>query len=345
LDHSSQPIASRRPARAPSIALIWAGILVLYFVWGSTYLGIRVAIDTIPPFVMAGVRFVIAGSVLLGWSALREGRSLVWPTAREWRDTAIVGALLLLGGMGLVSWGEQTVPSGIAALMVAMMPVWVAVLSWVFLRERLAPAAIVGIVVGIVGVGILVGPEGAPAENSDPTGVLALILSPISWAIGSLYSANRARLPSRPLVATGGQMLTGGILLSLVGLGTGEWAAFRPASVSIDSLVALAYLTVVGSLLAFTTYAWLLRVAPLPFIATYAYVNPVVAVILGTIILDEPLSPRTLVAGAVIVFAVALIITARGRMRAPARSQTSSRDDASGRSEVSAAPRGKPEPA
>ena len=214
---------------------------MLYLVWGSTYLGIRVAIDTIPPFVMAGIRFLIAGSVLFGWSILREGRSFTWPTPREWRDTFIVGGLLLLGGMGLVSWGEQTVPSGITALMIAMMPVWVAVLSWLFLRERLATAAIVGIVIGIAGVAILVGPDGAPADHADPTGVLALILSPLSWAIGSLYSANRARLPRQSLVATGGQMLTGGILLSLVGLVTGEWATFSPAAVSFDSMLALAY--------------------------------------------------------------------------------------------------------
>jgi drug/metabolite transporter (DMT)-like permease len=314
LDHSARPNPTKRSTNR---ALIWAGILVLYFVWGSTYLGIRVAIDTIPPFVMAGIRFVIAGSVLLGWSVLREGRSFVWPTAREWRDTFIVGGLLLLGGMGLVSWGEQTVPSGITALMIAMMPVWVAVIGWVFLRERLPRAAIVGIVVGIVGVAILVGPTGG-SDQIDPIGALALIVSPISWATGSLFSANRAKLPSRPLVATGGQMLAGGILLSIAGLVTGEWQRFVPTAISFDSLIALAYLTVIGSLLAFTTYGWLLRVAPLPLIATYAYVNPVVAVFLGTVVLAEPLTPRTLVAGVVIVFAVALIITARGRMRRPA---------------------------
>ena len=318
-------------SRPPRRLLVWAGILVLYIVWGSTYLGIRVAIDTIPPFVMAGIRFVMAGCVLFGWSILREGRSFAWPTAREWRDTVIVGALLLLGGMGLVSWGEQTVPSGIAALMVAMMPVWVAVLSWVFLRERLPAAAIVGVVIGIVGVGILVGPEGSPSEGSDLSGVLALILSPISWAVGSIYSANRAQLPSRPLVATGGQMLAGGLLLCVAGLVSGEWATFAPAAVSVNSILALAYLTVIGSLLAFTTYGWLLRVAPLQFIATYAYVNPVVAVILGVLILNEPLTPRTLLAGAVIVFAVALIITARGRMRKPHSEAATERGDASPR--------------
>ena len=295
---------------------------MLYLVWGSTYLGIRVAIDTIPPFVMAGIRFLIAGSVLFGWSILREGRSFTWPTPREWRDTFVVGGLLLLGGMGLVSWGEQTVPSGITALMIAMMPVWVAVLGWLFLHERLPRAAIVGIVVGIVGVAVLVGPTG-DSDQINPVGALALIVSPLSWATGSLYAANRAKLPSRPLLATGGQMLAGGVLLGAAGLVTGEWQTFSPAAVSFDSLIALAYLTIIGSLLAFTTYGWLLRVAPLPFIATYAYVNPVVAVILGTVVLDEPLTPRTLVAGAVIVFAVALIITARGRMRAPSRPATS----------------------
>ena len=335
MDHSPQPSTAKRPI---SRLLIWVGILVLYFVWGSTYLGIRVAIDTIPPFVMAGIRFVLAGLVLLGWSILRDRRTFVWPTAREWRDTTIVGGLLLLGGMGLVSWGEQTVPSGIAALMVAMMPVWVAVLGGLFLRERLAPIAIVGIVVGIAGVAILVGPEGTPAEGSDPTGVLALILSPISWAIGSLYSANRARLPQHALVATGGQMLAGGVLLSVAGVLTGEWASFSPAAVSGDSLIALAYLTVVGSLLAFTTYGWLLRVAPLQFIATYAYVNPVVAVILGVLILNEPLTPRTLIAGAVIVFAVALIITARGRMRAPNKASAPTDNSRSVRPAREAAP-------
>jgi drug/metabolite transporter (DMT)-like permease len=310
------PTSTKRTNRA----LIWGGLLTLYFVWGSTYLGIRVAIDTIPPFVMAGGRFVIAGLVLLGWSMLREGRAFAWPSVREWRDTFVVGGLLLMGGMGLVSWGEQTVPSGITALLIAMMPVWVAVLGRLFLHERLPRVAVVGIVIGIIGVAILAGPIGAPAERLDPVGTLALLVSPISWASGSLYAANRARLPSRPLVATGGQMLAGGLILSFAGLVTGEWASFSPAAVTDQSLLALVYLTVIGSLLAFTTYGWLLRVAPLPFIATYAYVNPIVAVILGTLVLAEPLTPRTIVAGAVIVFAVALIITARGRMRAPAES-------------------------
>jgi drug/metabolite transporter (DMT)-like permease len=296
---------------------VWAGLLVLYLVWGSTYLGIRVAVETIPPFVMAASRFLVAGLVLMGWSMAREGRSFRWPTARQWRDTFIVGALLLGGGMGLVAWGEQTVPSGITALIIAVMPVWVAVLGRLFFGERLPRAAIAGIAIGLAGVAILVGPSDNPVERFAPAGIAALIVSPICWSSGSLFSAHRAQLPQQPLVATGGQMLSGAIMLTIFAVLTGEPSRFEPRAVSAASFGALVYLTVIGSLVAFTTYVALLRIAPLPLIATYAYVNPVVAVVLGWLILAEPLTPRTLVAGAVIVFAVALIITSRSRMRQP----------------------------
>ncbi|HEV8489118.1 MAG TPA: EamA family transporter [Candidatus Limnocylindrales bacterium] len=304
----AQPRASR--------VLLWVGLLVLYLVWGSTYLGIRIAVDTIPPFVMAATRFLTGGLALFAWSILREGRSFAWPSGREWRDMLIVGALLLGGGMGLVAWGEQTVPSGIAALLIAMMPVWVAVLGRVFLGERLPRLAVAGIAVGLAGVAILVGgPD--PADRLDPAGVVALIVSPLCWSAGSLYAAHRVPQSSRPLVATAMQMLCGSAVLAGMAIATGEPGRLRVDMISTSSLVALAYLTVVGSLLAFSTYVWLLRVAPLPLIATYAYVNPVVAVVLGAIVLGETLTPTKLLAGGVIVFAVALIITARGRMRRP----------------------------
>jgi drug/metabolite transporter (DMT)-like permease len=307
---------SARPAteRGP----IWLGLLVLYFVWGSTYLGIAVAVETIPPFLMASVRFLLAGSILLGWSMLRSRGSFVAPTRREWRDSLIVGALLLGGGMGMVSYGEQTVPSGIAALVIALMPVWVAVLGRTFLGERLPGLAVIGIIVGFIGVGILVGPTALGQPGSlDPVGLAAILISPIAWSSGSLYASHRATLPRQPLVATAAQMLAGGVVLALMGAIHGDFVAFDPAAVSVESAIAFLYLTVIGSLLAFTVYGWLLRVAPLPLIATYAYVNPVVAVILGAIVLDEPIEPLTLLAGAVIVGAVALIVTARGRMTAP----------------------------
>jgi drug/metabolite transporter (DMT)-like permease len=306
---------------------IWAGLLILYVVWGSTYLGIRIAVETIPPFIMAASRFFVAGLVLMAWSIGRDGRSFRWPTARQWRDTFIVGALLLGGGMGLVAWGEQTVPSGITALLIALMPVWVAVLGRLFFREKLPRAAIAGVAIGLAGVAILVGPSDNPVERFAPAGIAALIVSPICWSSGSLFSAHRAQLPQQPLVATGGQMLSGAIVLTLFALITGEPSRFDLATVSPASFGALVYLTVIGSLVAFTTYVALLRIAPLPLIATYAYVNPVVAVVLGWLVLAEPLTPRTLVAGAVIVFAVALIITARSRMRQPEPSPAIATDD------------------
>jgi drug/metabolite transporter (DMT)-like permease len=316
---------------------VWLGLLVLYFVWGSTYLGIAYAVETIPPFLMAAIRFALAGLVLLTWSIVRSRGEFVPPSRREWRDSAIVGAMLLGGGMGLVAWGEQTIPSGIAALIIALMPVWVAVLGRVFLGERLPGIAVAGIVIGFAGVGILVAPTIAGESGAfNPLGLVALLISPISWSAGSLFASHRATLPKQPLVATGLQMVTGAAVLLVFALLTGEPARFDPAAVSRDSLVALAYLTIIGSLLAFTVYGWLLRVAPLPFIATYAYVNPVVAVILGTVVREESLDPRTLVAGAVIVGAVALIVTARGRMAAP-RSQEKAEPASRARPEVTAA--------
>lgn len=304
---------------APAGAPIWLGLLVLYLVWGSTYLAISVAVETIPPFVMASGRFLVAGLILLTWSVARAGRAFAPPTRRQWRDSAIVGALLLGGGMGMVAFGEQTVPSGITALLVGLMPVWVAVFGRIFLGKRLPPLAIVGIVVGFIGVGILIGPSAFGGAGAlDPLGLAAIIISPIAWVAGSLFASHRAVLPERPLVATGIQMLLGGAVLGVMALGSGEFGILDLGAISMESVVALLYLTVIGSLLAFTVYGWMLRVAPLPLVATYAYVNPVVAVILGALILSEPIDPRTIVAGAVIVFAVALIVTARGRMRAPA---------------------------
>jgi drug/metabolite transporter (DMT)-like permease len=297
---------------------IWLGLAILYVVWGSTYLGIAVAVETIPPFLMAAARFALAGSILLIWTAFRDRGALVRPTRRELVDSSIIGALLLGGGMGMVAWGEQTIPSGIAALLVALMPVWIAVLGRVALGERLPRLAGVGVVVGFVGVAILVGPTALGTTGAlDPAGILALLISPIAWSSGSLYASHRARLPARPLVATGLQMLAGSEVLVALSLGSGEPGRFDPAAVSLGSAAAFAYLTVIGSILAFTTYGWMLRVAPLPLVATYAYVNPVVAVILGALILREPVDPRTILAGGAIVAAVALIVTARSRMARP----------------------------
>jgi drug/metabolite transporter (DMT)-like permease len=305
-------------AQPASEAAIWAGLIAVYLVWGSTYLGIRVAVETIPPFLMAGIRFLIAGALLYGGSVWRSPEP-IRPALVEWRDSAIVGGGLLLGGMGLVAIGEQTVPSGIAAVLIALLPAWLAIFSRLLFGDRLPRMVVGGIVVGLAGIVLLAWP--AEAGRLDAFGLGALILSPVFWALGSLYSARRARLPSRPLLATGMQMLAGGALLTVAGLGTGELGGFDVGSVSAQSLLALAYLILVGSLVGFTSYVWLLRVAPLPRISTYAYVNPVVAVFLGALILAEPITPRTLAASAVIIVGVVLIVTGRSRTaaaRAPA---------------------------
>jgi drug/metabolite transporter (DMT)-like permease len=294
--------------------LIWTAILILYFVWGSTYLGIKVAIDSIPPFVMGAARFLIAAPVMLVAVYLARRGSLARPTFREVRDCFVVGAMLMGGGLGLVAWGEQTVPSGIAALLIAMMPIWVAVFGRIFLGKRLPRIVAVGIAIGMVGVATLVGPSIAVDRSLDPAGVVALLVSPMSWAAGSLFAANRARLPSDPFVTTGLQMLAGAVVLGLVAVVTGELGEVRLERITSESIAALVYLTVIGSLVAFTAYAWVLRKAPLPLIATYAFVNPVVAVFLGWLVLREQVSPLQLVAGAVIVVGVALIITARNRL-------------------------------
>lgn len=300
-------------------ASVWAGLLTLYLIWGSTYLAIAIAVETIPPFLMAAFRFSIAGLILLTWSIAREGRSFVAPTKREWRDSAIVGAALIGGGMGLAAWGEQTVPSGVTALVIALMPAWAAIFGRIFYGERQPGLALVGIVIGFIGIAILAAPSMVGGSGAlEPFGLLAVLLSPVAWAAGSVFAAHDAVLPRRPLVASGLQMVTGGALLATAGVLTGELGNLDLAAITGRSAFAVVYLIVLGSLIAFTVYGWMLRVAPLPFVSTYAYVNPIIAVILGAIILSEPLDLRTVVAGAVIVAAVSLIVTARGRM-APAR--------------------------
>ena len=291
---------------------IWAGILTLWVVWGTTYLGIRLAVDTIPPFIMVAVRFGTAGLLLVAFVALRERGALRPPTRVELRDSLILGALLVAIGNGLVGFGEQTIATGVAALFIALMPAWAAALARIIFGERLPTLAIFGIVIGIVGIAILSWPvEGQIAL--DPVGLVALLLAPIGWALGSLYSQKRAVLPRQPLLATGYQMIGGALVGLVIAALSGELATFQPAAVTDRSILAIVYLTVVGSLIGYTTYGWLLRFAPISRVTTYAYVNPIVAVVLGAIILNEPISPRTVVASIVIIVAVALIVTARTR--------------------------------
>ena len=307
--------ASHSALRAPG-AHVALALGALYVVWGSTYLAIRVAVETIPPFMQSSIRFLIAGTILALVTA-RGHAGEPRPGRREWRDAAIIGGFLLVGGNGLVALGETTVGSGIAALLIATLPLWVAVLGRLFFNLRLERSTLVGIALGFAGVGALVWPAGGSAPV-DLVGAGILLGSPILWAIGSLYSA-RAHLPARALVGVAMQMLCGGVMLGVVAILSGEVSRFHPAAVTSASIAALAYLVAVGSLVGFTAYAWLLRVAPLSLVATYAYVNPIVAVALGALILGEPVTPRTLLAGVIIILAVAIIVWARGREPVPPR--------------------------
>jgi drug/metabolite transporter (DMT)-like permease len=306
------------PRSGPSAALLWANMLVIYVVWGSTYFAIAISIESpgMPPFLMAAIRFTIAGLLLLGFDLLRHPEARRMPTRRQLVDSAIVGGLLLGIGNGFVVFGQKTVPSGVAAILIAMMPLWFALLGWLYLRERLPRMVLIAIAVGFAGTALLIWPAGDGANRFDPLGILILLIAPLGWAHGSIYSMRRAKLPPSQLSASGLQMLAGGAVTGLWALLTGEPATFDPATISTASLAAIVYLIFIGSMLAYTAYAWLLRNAPLPLIGTYAYVNPVVAVALGTVFLGEQLSLRTIVASVVILAAVAIIVTARGRLAA-----------------------------
>ncbi len=289
----------------------------VYLIWGATYLFIRFAIETLPPFLMAGTRFLIAGGVLYGVAWLGGARR---PTRAQWGAAAIVGGLMLLGGNGGVVWAEQSVPSGLAALLVAMSPLWMAVLDWVRPGGvRPSKGVALGLGLGFAGVILLVGPaELIGGGRIDPVGAAVLILASLSWAAGSIYSRHGQR-PASPLLGSGMQMLAGGTLMLLVGSAIGEWVGFDYRAVSLRSVASLGFLIAFGSLIGFTAYIWLLRVTTVARASTYAYVNPAVAVFLGWALAGEALTPRTLLAAGVIVAAVVVITTYQVRQTAPAQ--------------------------
>jgi drug/metabolite transporter (DMT)-like permease len=300
--------AAPSPSRSTSPGLIWLALGSIYIVWGSTYLAIRYSIETIPPFLSASIRFLVAGAILYTWSSFQGDLVFERPGWRQWRAATIVGGALLLGGNGGVVWAEQHIPSGIAALVVATVPLWMAVMDRAIFGQRLSWTAILGLALGFSGLTLLFGGHGT--GRIDPVGVGVVVFASFSWAAGSLYS-RRAPLPTRPLVGTGMEMIAGGALLGIVGLATGEAADLHLTAISLRSWLGLGYLIVFGSLVGFTAYVWLLRVARTSLVSTYAYVNPVIAVLLGWALVSEPLTARTLIAGAVIVVAVILIVTAR----------------------------------
>lgn len=293
---------------------IWLALVALYIVWGSTYLGIKVAIETIPPFFHAGIRFLISGIILVVWQK-SAGHSI--PTRKQWISAAIIGTLLLLGGNGLVAWAEQTIPSGIAALIIGSMPMFLVVF------EALRPngvkpnwQGIIGLLAGFVGIFILVGPSELSGSTSklNPFGVAALLSACLFWASGSIYSKT-ADLPKSSLMNTGAQMLMGSISLFLISLLSGELHGWDITAVSARSLYGLSYLIFVGSLVGFVSYGWLLQNAPISLVSTYAYVNPIVAVLLGVWFANEALEPRIWIATAIIIGSVIFINSTRPKIK------------------------------
>ena len=285
---------------------VWIALLTVYFFWGTTYLAIRFAVETIPPFLMAGTRFLIAGLILYIW---RRSAGDPAPTRGQWLRASVVGLLLLLGGNGLVSLAEQSVASGIAALIVGSVPLWMTTI------EALRPGGvrpnalgILGLAVGFGGIILLVAPSllGTNPAASHPLGILTLLFAALFWSFGSIYSRH-AHLPESSLLSTGMEMLAGGAGLYLTGAVTGEWHLVVLAQITARSWLSLFYLVVFGSLAGFTAYAWLLRAAPVSLVATYAYVNPVVAILIGSLFAQETLTAHVLVSALIIIGSVVLI--------------------------------------
>ena len=288
---------------------VWIALLALYIVWGSTYLAIRFAVDTIPPFLQAGLRFLISGLILVIW---RRAAGDEMPSLKQWKSIAIIGTLLLLGGNGLVSFAEQRIASGVAALIIGTVPLWLVLI------EALRPGgvrpswrAIIGLIVGFGGIYLLIGPSELTGKfQFDILGTFVLLTAALLWSIGSIYSRS-AELTKSALMTTGAEMLAGSIPIFIVSILLGEWNSFSFAQVSVQSWLALLYLITFGSMIGFVAYIWLLQNASVSLVATYAYVNPLVAVLLGSWFAQESLTARTLVAAGIIIGSVVFINSAR----------------------------------
>ena len=310
----------------PSRALIVLAFAAVYVLWGSTYLAIRFAIETLPPFLMTGTRFLLAGSILFSW-ALLKGED-IRSALSQWPKALAIGALLLLGGNGGVTWAEKYIASGFAALLVATEPLWVVVLNWAMTHKRPNWKVLLGVFIGLVGVGLLVGDglkSGMTASSINLLGALVVLIAAFSWAAGSVY-ASRNPIKASTSMAAGMQMISGGILLLTLALVTGDFPRLNLAAASWLSIGAFFYLLVFGSLVGFTAYSWLLRNVSPARAATYAYVNPMVAVFLGWLLASEPVHLRMVIAAAIIIGSVALITTFGKEHTAPVAAPNSVHD-------------------
>src|ERR1700751_3935169 len=296
---------------APKRSLVIIEFAALYVIWGSTYLGIKFSIETIPPFLMAGSRFVLAGTIMyaIAWS-----QGIAKSSWRNWRTSFIIGACLLLGGNGGVTISEQYIDSGLAALIVAIVPIYIVLLGWATgMAPRPTPVMWMGLAGGFVGVGILFGPGlhlHAIGGRNPAIGISILLVSSFIWSAGSLYSRT-AKHAASPFLTAAQQMLCGGLLLLLAGILTGELRSFHPQSISMLSLASFIYLVIIGAVVGYTAYIWLLRHCDPAKVATYAYVNPIVAVLLGMFFAGETVTLRPLIAAVLIIGSVALVITAQ----------------------------------
>nr|WP_289737873.1 EamA family transporter [Streptomyces macrolidinus] len=302
--------------------LPWLALITVWIVWGSTYLGIQLAVDTIPPLLMAGFRFLTAGTVMFALVGPRHARGARRPTARHLRSTLVIGALMLVGGNGLLSVGETSVDSGLAALIVATVPIWMILINAAVTRTRITVTMMLALVLGTVGVGVLVG---GPGARVDISGAVVVLIGSLCWAAGSVY-ARRAPLPSHPLVVASLEMIAGGLLLITAAAVTGEFGRLDLAAISAGSLAGFLWLVVAGSMIAFTAYGYANSTLPNDTVATYAYVNPVVAVALGALLGQEALDPNLLLGGAVIVSAVVLIVGGKAVAQRLGRRTPSSND-------------------
>jgi len=318
--HSSPSVSEVSPAiprgSAAPRTLVLVSFAAVYILWGSTYFFIRIGVESIPPFVLAGIRHIAIGLVF--YPVFRH-LSKEKPTPAQWRTTIIVGLLLLLGGNGALSWAETRVPSGIASLLVATVSLWMVIIDW--LRPggvRPGPRVLIGFVLGFGGIALLVGPSHlGGSERVNPVGAVTLILGSLAWAAGSIYSRHHP-IPRSPLLGVAMQSLAGGAGLWIVAAATGELHQFHPAQVTLRSWLAVLYLFSFGSALGFSAYIYILRHSTASRVATYAFVNPVVALFLGWSLGGEPLTLRTLIASGTILAAVLLVIMAPHKPAAPA---------------------------
>jgi drug/metabolite transporter (DMT)-like permease len=295
----------------PKKTLVIVAFATLYLIWGSTYLGIRFSIETIPPFLMAGARFVLAGLIMyaIAWS-----QGISKSSWANWRTSLIIGACLLLAGNGGVTISEKYIDSGLAALIVAIVPIYIVLLGWAMgMAPRPTPIVWLALLGGFVGVGILFSPAlhfSSNGHRHPAIGISILLVSSFIWSVGSLYS-RVARHAASPFLTAAQQMICGGILLLFVGTVTGELRRLHPSLISISSLLSFIYLVVIGAVVGYTAYIWLLRHCEPAKVATYAYVNPIVAIVLGTFFAGETITMRTLIAAGLIIGSVALVITAQ----------------------------------